>query len=128
MVEPDPFEAQRQFERMFNLQPWQIYCDDYARDVSLEDRASRVRTFVPEEGVGEIMGGSITNFEEGYSLNVNKEDWEILYDKSCVGCATYNSETGEVKVISQKKFEKAYIESRVKEERAKYNKSPHKNL
>lgn len=116
----DPFKAQRQFERMFNLQPHQIYCDDFAQDVSLADRvARRVQEFQPVKSSGEVMGYSLINYEEGCVVDVGVKDYQMLKDENCLGCIVYNDETGEQRIVSQKEFEKAYILSRVEKERRK---------
>ena len=107
MTNLNAFALQRKVERMLNLRPEQIYCDDFAQDVSLEERASR-RAKRNSKVLGEVVGYYISNKETREERYIRVKDHKIMYDNNCKGCVIYNKESGEQRIVSQAEFEQAY--------------------
>ncbi len=110
MRTPPERELNMKMERFLNLKPWQIYCDDHARDVPLEERDTRNRRgSFSNTTNSKIIGYFVPNHETGEERYINKKEYEIIYDETCVGCAIYNKETGEQRIVSQEEFEQSYF-------------------
>lgn len=107
------FELQAKVERILGLQPEDIYCDDFAGDISLEERTTRrVKRDLSISFSGKPIGYDIDNGETHEIRFIHTNNHKIMYDKNCKGCVLYNKETGEQRIISQKEFEQAYYKWR----------------
>jgi len=107
---PNHFAIQRRVQRMLNLKPENMYCDDFAQDVSLEERAARKARQNQQVNPSEKLGRYLIQNKETHERRfISVKDHNIMYDNSCAGCVLYNEESGEQKIVSQKEFEQAYF-------------------
>jgi hypothetical protein len=97
------FELNRKTERMFNLSPRDMYCNDFSPEKLPRSKDN------PQPIPMKTIGYSIQNSETHERRYITSKQKEIIYNKDCKGCIIYNEETEEQKIVSQKEFEQTFF-------------------